>query len=348
MMAKKSLGNTKENPAVGCIIVNKKGVISSGSTSQSGRPHAEHNAIKYSKITFENSSMYVTLEPCSHYGKTPPCVNTIIKNKIKNVYFSINDPDSRSFNKSIKKFKKANIIVKKGILNKKIKNFYRSYFINKKEDLPFVSAKIALSKDLYTKNKKKKWITNQFSRGRVHLLRSIHDCIITSANTVIEDNPMLNCRIKGLENRSPARIIIDKHLKTPINSNIIKTGFKYKTIIFHNKINISKIKKLKKLNIKLVWFPISINGNFILKKLLKKIKLMGFYRIFIETGLNLTTSFLKENTINDFYLFISNTNLRKNGLNNFNKDMKKYLKNKIFFNEKVNLFGEKLLSYKIK
>ena len=348
MMAKKSLGKTKENPAVGCIIVNKNGVISSGSTSSSGRPHAEYNAIKYSKNTIINSSLYVTLEPCSHYGKTPPCVIKIVKNKIKNVYFSVSDPDPRSFNKSIKNLNKANIIVKKGILNKKIKNFYRSYFVNKKENLPFVTAKIALSKDLYSKNKKNKWITNHFSRGRVHLLRSLQDCIITSAKTVIEDNPMLNCRIKGLENRSPSRIIIDKNLKTPLNSNIAKTAFKYKTIIFHNKINISKIKKLKKMKIKLIWFPLSLNGNFILKNILKKIKSMGFFRIFIEAGLNLTTNFLKENTINDFYFFISNSNLGKNGLDNFKKNMKKYLKNKVFFNEKVNLLGDKLVSYKIK
>ena len=97
---------------------------------------------------------------------------------------------------------------------------------------------------------------------------------------------MLNCRIKGLENSSPSRIIIDKNLKTPLNSNIAKTAFKYKTIIFHNKINISKIKKLKKMKIKLIWFPLSLNGNFILKNILEKIKSMGFFRIIIEAGLN--------------------------------------------------------------
>ena len=154
MQAKKSLGKTRENPAVGCVIVDRNGVLTSGYTSSKGRPHAEYNAINNSKSNIKNSTLYVTLEPCSHYGKTPPCVKKIIKNKIKSVYFSLKDPDTRSFNKSTIKFKKEKIKVKTGILNKKIKHFYRSYFENKENNLPFVTAKMAISKDRYTKHKK--------------------------------------------------------------------------------------------------------------------------------------------------------------------------------------------------
>ena len=111
LQAKRMLGNTSDNPSVGCVITQKGNIISSGVTNFYGRPHAEYQAIKSCKKSIKNSNLYVTLEPCSHFGKTPPCVNLIIKNKIKKVYFAIKDPDIRSYNKSSLKLKKANIII---------------------------------------------------------------------------------------------------------------------------------------------------------------------------------------------------------------------------------------------
>ena len=212
-LARDRAGLTGENPPVGCIIVKNNEIISYGQTSINGRPHAERNAIVYSKNDIKNSDLYVTLEPCSHHGKTLPCVDTIMNSKIKRVFFSLKDPDARSYNKSTRLLKKNKINVQKDILVSDIKNFYKSYFKYKENNLPFVTAKIAISKDFYTNNKKKKWITNKFSRGRVHLMRSNHDCILTSVNTIIDDNSRLTCRIPGLEKNSPSRIILDKKLK---------------------------------------------------------------------------------------------------------------------------------------
>ena len=126
-----SLGNTKGNPAVGCVIVRNNTLIGAGYTSINGRPHAEHNAINLLKKNVKGSELYVTLEPCSHYGKTPPCVNTIIKSGIKRVFFSSKDPDLRSYNKSIKLFKKNKIIARNGILYLDIREFYKSYIQSK-------------------------------------------------------------------------------------------------------------------------------------------------------------------------------------------------------------------------
>ena len=228
--AHRSLGNTGTNPSVGCIIVKNDHVISAGFTGIKGRPHAEYNAINLSKKKVKGSKLYVTLEPCSHYGKTAPCVDMIIKNGVKQVFFSSKDPDPRSYNKCIGLFKKNKIVTKKGILNLDIKNFYKSYIKYKENKLHFVTAKMAVSNDLYTINKKKKWITNIYSRGRVHLLRSMHDCILTAVNTIIADNPKLTCRILGLEDKSPARIILDKSLKIPLSSYMVKSAHKYQTI----------------------------------------------------------------------------------------------------------------------
>ena len=346
--AHKSLGNTGQNPAVGCVIIKNNHVISAGFTSANGRPHAEYNAINLSKENLKNSELYVTLEPCSHYGKTPPCVKTIAKNKIRRVFFSIKDPDSRSYNKSIKYLKKNKIKARHGILSFNIKDFYKSYLKNKKTNLPFVTSKIAISKDFYTINKKKKWITNKYSRGRVHLMRSCHDCILTGINTILLDNPRLTCRIDGLEKNSPSRVILDKELKIPVTSNIVRYAGRFSTIVFYNRSNQRKIKILKSLKVKLFKVPLSKDKNFDLENILIRIKALGFSRIFLESGLNLTTNFLNEGLVDVLQLFISGENLGNNGNGSFKKNMELFLKKKRFIREKVNLFNDKLVTYQIK
>ena len=346
--AKKNLGNTSINPSVGCVITKNNSVISAGYTGVNGRPHAEHYAIINSKEKLINSNLYVTVEPCSHHGKTPPCIHKIIKNKIKKVYFSIKDPDLRSFDKSSKKLIKFNIGVNIGIISSKINKFYRSYIYYKKKELPFVTCKLAVSKDLFTINKKKEWITNKYSRGRVHLMRSTHDLIITSSRTIKIDNPFLNCRINGLESTSPSRIILDNHLKVPLNSNVIKDSFKYRTIIFYNKDNKRKIKLLKNLGIKIYKIPVNGVGNLDLRQVLIKAKKLGFSRIFLETGIKLTNNFLKQDLVNELKIFISNKKLNKNGEGNIRKYFSNLLRGKVYEVEKVNLFNEKLISYNIK
>ena len=343
-----SLGNTKTNPAVGCVITKNNNVISAGYTSINGRPHAEQNALKISKKNLKNSKLYVTLEPCSHYGKTKPCTNIIIKKKIKKVFFSVNDPDIRSFKKCSIFLNKKKISVKKGFLKNIINDFYRSYVKYKKEILPFVTCKLAVSKDFFTINRRNKWITNFYSRSRVHLLRSCHDCIVTSSQTIIDDNPKLTCRIKGLEKRSPARIILDTKLRISRNSTILKESGLYKTIIFYNTGNKKKINLLKKSKVKIYKIPMNNSGNLDLVKSLIKIKELGFSRIFLEAGMKLSLNFLRNNLVDDFKLFISNKKIGKNGSNNFKKYLNSFLNKNRFTTEKVNLFNDKLISYKLK
>ncbi len=346
--AEKILGNTKDNPAVGCIITKDKHVIGAGATSINGRPHAEHNAINFSKIKLKNSQIYVTLEPCAHFGRTSPCINKIIKKKIKRVYFSIKDPDPRTYNKSSKRLRERGIVVSNGLLIDKTKPFYSSYIIYKKRKLPYLTCKIAISKDFYTINKKNRCITNEFSRGRVQLMRSLHDCIITSSKTIIKDNPRLTCRIEGLKNRSPSRIIFDNKLRLGIKTNIIKESKIHRTIIFYNKTNKQKIKLLKKLKIKLFKIPLDNYGDLDLIKALVKTKELGFSRIFLESGIKLATNFLNNDLVDCLKIYISNKNLGENGDYSLKKYLKIFLRNKKKTIEKVNLLGDKLISYKLK
>ena len=348
LQAEKNLGNTGPNPSVGCVIQKKGSVISVGQTSVNGRPHAEHNAMNIDKNLLKNSNLYVTLEPCSHYGFTPPCVKAIIKNRIGKVFFSVYDPDFRSYKKSSEFLRKKNIFVKKGVYSNQLDSFYRSYFKSKRSILPFVTCKLAISNDFFSYNKNKRWITNKFSRGRVHLMRSNHDCILTSSSTVLKDNPSLLCRINGLADRSPVKIIIDNKLKIPIGSKIVKEALNHRTIIFYNKFNKRKIILLKKAKVECYSTPLNFNNNIDLLQVLIKIKELGFSRIFLESGIKLATNFLIENLIDDLKLFVSGKKIGKNGKKSFKNAFLLFLKRKQYKMEKVNLFGDKLLSYTLK
>ena len=251
-LARARKGLTGNNPAVGCVIVKNNKIISIGQTGFNGRPHAEYNAIKDSFQNLKGSKMYLTLEPCNHYGKTPPCTKKIIKSGIKEVFYSIDDIDKKVKGKSLKILSKKKIIVKKGLLKKNAVDLYDSYFVNRIHKLPYVTGKIAISKNnlIYSKSNKK--ITNKYSDQFTHLLRYKNDALMISYKTLNKDNSKLNCRIKGFNNYSPKRIILDNKLQTKINSYIIKTANKDNTIIFYNQASKSKVLDFKKKKIKLI------------------------------------------------------------------------------------------------
>ena len=345
--AHKNLGNTKENPSVGCVITKNNTLISAGCTSISGRPHAEHNAIITSNSVLNGSTMYVTLEPCSRYGLTPPCTKKIIISRLKKVFFPIDDPDNLSSNNSLNLFKKKNIKAIRGLYKKEAISFYRSYIKSKNDLFPFITCKLAVSKDYYTVNKKKKWITNHYSRGRVHLIRSYHDCILTTVKTIISDNSNLTCRIKGLNNKSPVRVILDKKFRIPLKSKILTNAKNVRTIILFNKFNSKKAKILKKLNIELYKIDTDYENNLDLKQVLIKLKELGYYRILVESGFKLMSNFFRKNLVDDFVLFKSNININKNGKYNVKKQLKFFLRNRKGYKSKVNLFGEKITTYNI-
>ena len=179
-------------------------------------------------------------------------------------------------------------------------------------------------------------------------MRSSHDAIITSSTTIQKDNPSLNCRIKGLEMTSPAIIILDNYLKISMRSKVIKSAFNSNVIIFYNKFDKRKIKLLKKSGIKAYKANLNKKGNLNLEHVLKRVKELGFYRIFLESGIKLASSFIKDNLVNDLKIFMSNDKLNNNGSGSLNGYLKSFIKKNKYTVEKVNLFGDKLISYKIK
>ena len=274
-LAKSRHGQTGSNPSVGCVIVKNDKIISIGQTSFNGRPHAEFNAIKNSFEELEGSKMYVTLEPCCHNGLTPPCTDAIIKSRISEVIYAVTDIDKRVRNKSFKILKSKKIIVKKGLLKSKIETFYLPYFFNRKKKLPFVTGKIAISKNniIYSKTQKK--ITNSYSDQFTHMLRYQNDSLMITHKTLNKDNPKLNCRLKGFEKFSPKRIILDNKLNSKTNSYIIKSSNNKNTLIFYNKADKSKITKFKRKGINLIKSKIDRHNRFDIKLILKKVSLLS-------------------------------------------------------------------------
>ena len=311
-LARSRQGLTGSNPSVGCVIVKNDKIISIGQTSFKGRPHAEYNAIKNCYENLDGSKMYVTLEPCCHYGLTPPCTDIIQKSNISEVIYAVTDIDKRVKNKSFKILNSNKIIVKKGLLKNKIQNFYYPYFFNRKKKLPFVTGKVAISKNKIIYSKIQKKITNTYSDKFSHLLRYQNDSLMITYKTLNKDNPRLNCRLKGLENFSPKRIILDSELNSKINSYIIKTSKNKNTLIFYNKADKSKISKFKRRGIHLIKSRIDRNNRFDIKLILKKLHNHGCRNLLIEGGDKLTNSLLKNKIFNKFYLYKSPKNLSKN------------------------------------
>ena len=338
-----NLGSTSLNPSVGCVVVKNNSVISSGRTSFNGRPHAEANALK-KKINFKDSTIYITLEPCSHYGETPPCVKKIINKKIYKVIFSINDIDKRSKNIAFKNLKKAKIKVKRFIHKSYAENFYQSYFLQASKQPPYIDVKLAVSNDYLSINKKQKWITNNASRNVGNFLRSKYDCILSTSKTINCDNPQLDCRIEGLEHKSPAVVIVDRSFRIKKKSKIFRNRSR-EIFIFIQTNNKIKEEYFKKIGVNIIKLQKSDNLKNDISEIYFFLKQLGFNRILLESGVKYINEVLKCNLIKNFYLFKSSFNLKNKGKNNTKINLIRKLKTTIKNKVRINLNGDSL--YKI-
>lgn len=324
-LTKKNLGLTAPNPVVGCIIVKNGEIISTGVTAASGRPHAESIAINKikNKKQLEGATLYVTLEPCCHTGKTSPCTDLIIECKIKRVVIATIDPYQKVNGLGIKKLREAGIEVLCGIIEKPAQEINKAFFKIQESGLPYITLKLATSLDgkIATKNLHSQWITGEKARQFSHYLRAQNDAIMVGANTIKNDNPMLDCRLSGLCNHSPKRIIITNNLDLSDQLRIFQSATRIPTFILTSEINNPQQKevfnKLKNLGVEFIFCaeksgeeevgsgknnssqnlsqPTLIN----LKSALKKIAASGINSVLVEGGKNLATQLLQENLVDE-------------------------------------------------
>lgn len=302
-LAKKGEGFTSPNPIVGAVIVKNGRVISRGYHSKAGTAHAEIRAINKAKGSLRGATLYLNLEPCCHWGKTPPCVDKIIESGIKRVVIATSDPNPEVRGRSIKKLRKSGIEVKVGVMKKEAQRLNEVFFKNVEARLPFVAVKVAQSLDgkIATKTGESKWITHTQSRNFSKKLRDKYDAVLVGVNTIIKDNPFLN----GIK-KEPYKIVIDPEGRIPLNSNILK-GEKDKIIIFSSEEGVKgRERKLNSIKRKVhTYFLEYKRGYFNLKELVKILFKRGITSIFVEGGSFTTGGFFDQHLVDKIYFFFA-------------------------------------------
>jgi diaminohydroxyphosphoribosylaminopyrimidine deaminase/5-amino-6-(5-phosphoribosylamino)uracil reductase len=349
-MAYRAVGTTYPNPPVGAIIVKNGIILSRGWTQPKGVPHAEIHAINQikNKKDIKGAHLYCTLEPCSHEGKTSPCVNKIIDLEFSKVIISQLDKNPLVNSNSIKKLKSAGIKVVIKNFSNQIKHLNNIFFKSLIKNRPFITLKIASTADgkIATKLYESKWITNPVSRMIGHKLRSLNECMIVGTGTITKDNPVLDCRLDGLGNRSPDIFILDRKLILKRNLKIF--GNKNRKIyVFHS--DKIKTKNIKLRNVNYIEIK-EVNNALDINSIIKKISNLGYMRILVEGGAKLSTSLLNKNLIDEIAWFRASKIIGNNGLNaisNLNIENIEHLKkfklisNKIIDNDQLSLYRKK-------
>ena len=316
-LAKQGLGVCYPNPSVGCVILdNSNNLIGLGRTSDKGSPHAEMNALNSLTASAKGGTAIVTLEPCAHKNTSPSCAELLISAGIKHVVIPILDPDKRTNGKGVKLLEDSGVKVTLGVLEKESLDINSGFLFRIKYNRPFVSLKIASSLDgkISTFAGKSKWITGELARLHGHSLRANHDVILVGINTVLKDNPRLDCRIKGLEKHSPVRVIVDSSLSIPIKSNVLNNINRIPTIIWTKKYITSPKKKiLINMGVKIVELYKN-NNKLNLIEGLTDLSNKGFNRVLVEGGSEISASLMANNLIDKVFLYRSGIFIGGDGL----------------------------------
>lgn len=316
-----ALGTTQENPAVGAILVwhrAKNGsdnvIIGRGATAPKGRPHAETIALAqaannhYGTETLAATTAYVTLEPCAHYGQTPPCATALIKSGIKRVVIALCDIDSRVARQGIAMLRSAGIEVITGVQSDFAYNILSRYFINKQYHRCEVTLKLALTNDaaIGQHGKPQVNITNALSKKISHKLRSKYDAILIGSQTALVDNPILSCRLPGLEKRSPVRIVLDSSLQLALESNLVKTAhIQPLWLVCSPMAPRARKELLSQAGVKILELAPNSDGKVNLPALLSHLYSLNIFALLVEGGAKVAGSFLNHNLVDRLALFKS-------------------------------------------
>lgn len=304
LLAEQGRGRTSPNPVVGAVLVKNGAIIGEGFHEEYGGLHAEANAIKNACGNAEGAEMYVTLEPCSHYGKQPPCAESIIKNGIKRVYIGAPDPNPLVSGRGVAMLKAAGIEVIEGIHKAECMRQNEIFFKYIKTGLPFVVMKTAMTLDgktaSYSGNSR--WITGNASREYVHSLRSGIKGIMVGINTVLVDNPSLTARIPGGVN--PVRIIADSRLRIPEDANVLDVTNGSRCIIAAVYPDPDKAARLSSRGIEIIECP-SENNRLDLKALMSKLGSIGIDSVLLEGGSDINFSALQSGIVDKIIAYIA-------------------------------------------
>jgi len=294
-LAKRGLGQAWPNPSVGCVLVHSENIVGCGWTQARGRPHAESQALAQLSGNVTPLTAYVTLEPCAHHGETPPCADALIGSGVTRCVVATMDPDSRVSGRGIERMKSAGINVDVGLLGEEAREVNEGFFRCINEGVPMTTIKIASSLDGYiaTHSGDSKWITGPIARARGHLMRAEHDGILVGAGTAIRDNPQLTCRLPGMLDRSPVRIILDSHLSLPLSSHLVSSAAEWPTwVITGPEPRRELVSQLESSGVIILRVGVDRGGKLLMDEVMSTLAGKGITRLLVEGGREVITTLL--------------------------------------------------------
>jgi diaminohydroxyphosphoribosylaminopyrimidine deaminase/5-amino-6-(5-phosphoribosylamino)uracil reductase len=293
-LAARALGRVAPNPAVGCVIVAPDGrIVGRGMTQDGGRPHAEAVALAQAGAKARGATAYVTLEPCAHIGKTPPCANALVDAGVARVIVAVTDPDPRVNGSGIKILRDAGIEVTTGVLQAEAGQLSEGFFLRIGENRPLVTLKIAQSADGKTATAPgtSPWITGEEARRFGHLLRAKHDAILVGIETVLTDDPALTCRLPGLEKYSPVRIVLDSKLRLSSEARVVQSAREVPTIVFTTAP--AGNDALIEYGVEIIRCEADAAGRLALRQVLQMLAGRGMTRLLVEGGATISSAFFE-------------------------------------------------------
>ncbi len=313
-LAEKARGRTSPNPMVGAVIVKEERVIGKGYHTKAGYPHAEIEALHDAVEDPQGSTLYVNLEPCCMYGKTPPCTEAIIHAGIRRVVAAMIDPDPRVQGKGFEQLRHAGLDVDVGLLENHARRLNEAFITHKTTGLPFVISKFAMSLDgkIATKTGDSKYITNEASRTYVHSLRNQVDAIMVGVGTILADDPLLTTRLKGptalseKPGRNPQRIILDTHLSIPLMANVVKNTSKAKTTVFAGgDVDQNKAAHLRDCGVDVQTVVYDEHGKLNLRQILKALGKHDIVSVLLEGGAEINGTAFMYHLVDKMLVFLA-------------------------------------------
>ena len=310
-LAKLALGYTTPNPAVGCVIVKDDVIVGTGYHRKAGTPHAEVWALREAGDKAEGATVYVTLEPCAHYGRTPPCARALVEHKVGKVVIAMLDPNPLVAGKGAAILRQAGIPVEIGLLSKEAAKLNEVFIKNMMVQKPFIAVKLAQSLDgcIASRTGRSQWITNEWARHYGHYLRSIYDAILVGINTVKLDNPLLTCRIRREAQdapHQPIRVVLDTRGHIPMNSLVVTDKTAPTIVVTTSLCPVEKMRALKSRGVQVLLAPLYRDQHIDLPAALELLHKQGIQSILVEGGSMIQGSFFDHKLVDKIYAFLGN------------------------------------------
>lgn len=300
-LSRRGVGTVSPNPAVGCVLVSPDGhIVGRGWTQPGGRPHAETEALARAGAGAKGATAYVTLEPCSHHGETPPCADALIEAGVARAVVAIEDPDTRVSGRGLARLEAAGIKLESGLCADEATEINAGFLMHRRHGRPLITLKTASTLDgrIATHSGESQWITGAAARRRAHLMRMAQDGIMVGIGTALVDDPELTCRLPGLENHSPVRVVVDARLQLPLVSKLVRTAGDVPTwVIVSEETEKDRRKSYEDLGVKVI--PVSVGSDHYPEpsSVLTALADGGLTRVLVEGGSALAAALMRADLV---------------------------------------------------